>query len=68
MPLASQVNSGASQESTISYASIEPTVIEMAVKHVSILHTQSMENTAAKPILESLAIPYQENYSVDSDL
>ena len=68
MLLASQVNSRASQESTISYAPIEPTIIEMAVKHVSILHTQSMENTAAKPILESLAIPYQENYSVDPDL
>jgi len=68
MPLASQVNSGASQESTIPYAPVEPTVIEMVVEHVPMLHTQGMENTAARPILESLAIPYQENYSVDPDL
>ena len=66
--MASQVNSRASQESTIPYTPIEPTVIEMAVEHIPILHTQGMENTAAKPILESLAILDQEKHPVDPDL
>ena len=68
MLLASQVNSGASQKSIIIYVPVEPTVIEIVVEHISMLHTQGIENTTARPILKSLAIPYQENHSVDPDL
>jgi len=68
MLLASQVNSGASQGYTIPYTPIKPTVIEMVVEHIPILHIQSMENTTARPILQSLAILYQEKHPVDSDL
>ena len=68
MPLASQVVSRASQESTMSYAPIELIIIEIAVEYVSVPHIQSMENTPARPILESLATPYQENHPMDPNL
>jgi len=40
------------------YAPIEPATIETTGEHVFISHVQSMENTIASLILESLAISY----------
>ena len=68
MLVGSQVNNSTLYESTIPYISVEPVVIEIVGEHMPMPYTQGIDNTTANPILESMAIPYKINQSVDPNL
>jgi len=62
------VNNRALQESAMLSALSEPATLKTAREYISVLHVQSMEDTAISSILDLIVIPYQENQSVDYNL